>query len=103
MVGVRLDVDVDWNEVAGIVEDAPLHGRFQAPERRPRRRPLTGPLHCGEAAGPSTAGEKGRRGDETLEFVTPVFDKAVKPGKADTVSRRHKKCFRALDLKRGRG
>lgn len=42
-------------------------------------------------------------GDETLEFVTPLFNKAVKPGKTDTVSRRHKKSFRALDLNEDQG
>jgi hypothetical protein len=40
----------------------------------------------------------GAGGDDTLEFITPLFNKAVKPGKTDTVSRRHKKSFRALDL-----
>lgn len=42
-------------------------------------------------------------GDETLEFITPLFNKAVKPGKTDTVSRRHKKSFRALDLNEDQG
>ena len=42
-------------------------------------------------------------GDETLEFVTPLFNKAVKPGKNETVSRRHKKSFRALDLNEDQG
>jgi hypothetical protein len=42
-------------------------------------------------------------GDDTLEFVTPLFNKDVKPGKTDTVSRRHKKSFRALDLDEDRG
>lgn len=42
-------------------------------------------------------------GDDTLEFVTPLFNKAVKPGKTDTVSRRHKKSFRALDLNEDQG
>jgi hypothetical protein len=37
-------------------------------------------------------------GDDVLEFMTPMFNKAVKPGKTDTVSRKHKKSFRALDL-----
>ena len=50
------------------------------------------------AADPPAAG-----GDETLEFVTPLFNKAVKPGKKDTVSRRHKKSFRALDLNEDQG
>jgi hypothetical protein len=50
------------------------------------------------AADPPAAG-----GDETLEFVTPLFNKAVKPGKTDTVSRRHKKSFRALDLNEDQG
>lgn len=50
------------------------------------------------ASDPPAAG-----GDETLEFVTPLFNKAVKPGKTDTVSRRHKKSFRALDLNEDQG
>jgi hypothetical protein len=37
-------------------------------------------------------------GDDTLEFLTPLFNKPVKPGKTETVSRHHKKTFRALDL-----
>ena len=42
-------------------------------------------------------------GDETLEFITPLFNKDVKPGKKETVSRRHKKSFRALDLNEDTG
>ena len=37
-------------------------------------------------------------GDETLEFLSPLFNKPVKPGKDQTVSRHVKKTFRALDL-----
>ena len=37
-------------------------------------------------------------GDETLEFLTPLFNKDIKPGKTETLARRHKKSFRALDL-----
>ena len=37
-------------------------------------------------------------GDDTLEFLSPLFNKPVKPGKTETVSRHHKKTFRALDL-----
>jgi hypothetical protein len=37
-------------------------------------------------------------GDETLEFLTPLFNKDVKPGKKETISRKFKKSFRALDL-----
>ena len=37
-------------------------------------------------------------GDETLEFLTPMFNKDVTPGKTQTVSRKFKKSFRALDL-----
>jgi hypothetical protein len=37
-------------------------------------------------------------GDDTLDFMTPMFNKPVKPGKTDTVSRKFKKTFRALDL-----
>ena len=37
-------------------------------------------------------------GDETLEFLTPLFNKDVKPGTTETMSRQHKKSFRALDL-----
>lgn len=37
-------------------------------------------------------------GDDTLEFMTPMFNKSVKPGTKDTISRKHKKSFRALDL-----
>ena len=42
-------------------------------------------------------------GDDTLEFLSPLFNKAVKPGKTETVSRRHKKTFRALDLNEDTG
>ena len=42
-------------------------------------------------------------GDDTLEFLSPLFSKPVKPGKTDTVSRRHKKTFRALDLNEDQG
>jgi hypothetical protein len=45
------------------------------------------------AADPPTAG-----GDDTLEFLTPLFNKPVKPGTKETVSRHIKKTFRALDL-----
>ncbi len=37
-------------------------------------------------------------GDDTLEFLSPLFSKPVKPGTAETLSRHHKKTFRALDL-----
>ena len=37
-------------------------------------------------------------GDDTLEFLTPLFNKPVKPGTKETVSRHIKKTFRALDL-----
>jgi hypothetical protein len=42
-------------------------------------------------------------GDDTLEFLTPLFNKPVKPGRTDTVSRRIKKTFRALDLNEDTG
>ena len=42
-------------------------------------------------------------GDDTLEFITPLFAKDVKPGKNEVVSRRHKKSFRALDLNEDTG
>lgn len=42
-------------------------------------------------------------GDDTLEFLSPLFNKPVKPGKAETVSRHHKKRFRAADLDEDRG
>ena len=43
-------------------------------------------------------------GDDTLEFLSPLFAKPVKPkGEAETVSRRHKKTFRALDLNEDQG
>jgi hypothetical protein len=45
------------------------------------------------AADPPSAG-----GDDTLEFLSPLFNKAVKPGKNETVSRHVKKSFRARDL-----
>ncbi|MGH9263778.1 MAG: hypothetical protein ACRD1D_03715 [Acidimicrobiales bacterium] len=45
------------------------------------------------AKDPATAG-----GDDTLEFLTPLFNKPVKPGKNETTSRRVKKTFRAADL-----
>lgn len=45
------------------------------------------------AADPPAAG-----GDDTLEFLSPLFNKDVKAGKKETLSRRHKKSFRAQDL-----
>ena len=45
------------------------------------------------AADPPEAG-----GDETLEFMSPLFNKDVKPGKKETLTRKHKKSFRAMDL-----
>lgn len=45
------------------------------------------------AADPPAAG-----GDDTLEFLTPLFNKDVKAGTDATLSRQHKKTFRALDL-----
>ena len=51
----------------------------------------------GDDSNPSDAAA-GAGGDDTLEFVTPLFNKDVKPDKNETVSRRHKKSFRALDL-----
>ncbi len=42
-------------------------------------------------------------GDDTLEFLSPLFSKPVKPGKTETISRRHKKTFRALDLNEDQG
>ncbi len=46
--------------------------------------------HAGD---PAEAG-----GDETLEFMSPLFNKDVKPGKKGTLTRKHKKSFRAMDL-----
>ncbi len=37
-------------------------------------------------------------GDETLEFMTPLFSKDIKPGKSEKLARHHKKSFRAMDL-----
>jgi len=37
-------------------------------------------------------------GDETLEFMSPLFNKDVKPGTKETVTRKLKKSFRAMDL-----
>ena len=37
-------------------------------------------------------------GDETLEFMSPLFNKDVKAGTKETLTRKHKKSFRALDL-----
>lgn len=51
--------------------------------------------HAGD---PPTAG-----GDDTLEFLSPLFNKPVKPGKTETVARHHKKTFRAADLDEDRG
>ena len=42
-------------------------------------------------------------GDDTLEFLSPLFNKPVKPGKTETLSRRHKKTIRALDLNEDTG
>ena len=46
--------------------------------------------HAGD---PAEAG-----GDETLEFMSPLFNKDVKAGTKETVTRKHKKSFRAMDL-----
>ncbi len=46
--------------------------------------------HAGD---PAEAG-----GDETLEFMSPMFNKDVKAGTKETVTRKHKKSFRAMDL-----
>ena len=46
--------------------------------------------HAGD---PAEAG-----GDETLEFMSPLFNKDVKAGTKETVARKHKKSFRAMDL-----
>ncbi|MGI8810261.1 MAG: hypothetical protein ACR2KK_20925 [Acidimicrobiales bacterium] len=45
------------------------------------------------AADPPEAG-----GDETLEFLSPMFNKPIKPGTTETMARKHKKSFRAMDL-----
>lgn len=45
------------------------------------------------AADPPEAG-----GDETLEFMSPLFNKDVKPGQKETLTRKLKKSFRAMDL-----
>jgi hypothetical protein len=37
-------------------------------------------------------------GDETLEFLTPLFNKDVTPGTTEKMARHHQKSFRALDL-----
>lgn len=37
-------------------------------------------------------------GDDTLEFITPMFNKDVTPGATDTLARTFTKSFRALDL-----
>lgn len=42
-------------------------------------------------------------GDDTLEFLSPLFNKPVKPGRTETVSRRHRRTFRALDLNEDQG
>ncbi len=50
------------------------------------------------AKDPDTAGP-----DDHLEFLTPLFNKPVKPGKSETLSRRVKKTFRAADLNEDTG
>ena len=42
-------------------------------------------------------------GDDTVGFLTPLFNKPVKPGTTETVSRHIKKTFRALDLNEDAG
>ncbi len=37
-------------------------------------------------------------GDDTLEFMTPMFNKDVTPGASETSARHFTKSFRALDL-----
>jgi hypothetical protein len=56
----------------------------------------------GDDTNPSDAAA-GAGGDDTLEFVTPLFSKPVKPGDTNTVSRQHHKSFRALDLNEDTG
>jgi hypothetical protein len=50
------------------------------------------------AADPATA-----EGDDTLGFLTPLFNKDVSPGSDLTLSRHVKKSFRAGDLDEDRG
>ena len=56
----------------------------------------------GDDTNPSDAAA-GAGGDDTLEFMSPVFNKPVQPGETNTVSRRHQKSFRALDLNEDMG
>ena len=51
----------------------------------------------GDDTNPSDAAA-GAGGDDHVEFLTPLFNKGVTPGDSNTLSRRHQKSFRALDL-----
>jgi hypothetical protein len=42
-------------------------------------------------------------GDDTVGFLTPLFNKPVAPGKTETVNRHLKKTIRALDLNEDTG
>ena len=56
----------------------------------------------GDDTNPSDA-RAGAGGDDTLEFISPLFNKPVKPGDSNTLSRHHTKSFRALDLNEDTG
>ena len=51
----------------------------------------------GDDTNPSDAAA-GAGADDHVEFLTPLFNKPVNPGDSNTLSRRHQKSFRALDL-----
>jgi hypothetical protein len=55
----------------------------------------------GDDTNPNDPPEAG--GDDSLGFMTPLFNKAVVPGKDPTTKRHVKKDFRALDLDEDRG
>ena len=56
----------------------------------------------GDDTNPSDAAA-GAGDDDTLEFISPLFNKPVQPGETNTLSRRHQKSFRALDLNEDHG
>ncbi len=88
--------------VAAAYRPATLRPAPAPAEGRPRGEAAHGDNRTGQAGAEADAAA-GAGNDDTLELVTPLFNTPVKPGKTDTVSRRHKKSFRALDLNEDQG
>ena len=87
--GAKANVDVTYD----IVFSATDQKKKQAYEEECRL--------IGDDTNPEDPPEAG--GDDTLGFMTPLFNKAVAPDKKATVSRHIKKSFRTEDLDEDRG